>query len=187
MFMETKLFFTQMRSGTIKKYKKMNYYVKHLFPLIFVLSLFLPLKVFADYKIILVDESGLPHSLSSSKYSNSPSKYSNSPSKYSNSESKYSNSPSKYSNSSSKYSNGSSGKNRLLTENNEYVGYYVFTDDDIINFFNSEGKRIAYNPNLDETQSLFHSTKSKWCGTFGSFGGKRVIGFVPSCYYRFVE
>ena len=142
---------------------------------------------FADYKIILIDTSGLPYPLSPSNYSNSPSKYSNSPSKYSNSESKYSNSPSKYSNSSSKYSNGSSGKNRLLAENNKYVGYYVFTDDDTINFFNSDGKRIAFNPNLDETQSLFHSTKSKWCGTFGSFGSERAIGLVASCYYRFVE
>ena len=151
----------------------MNYFVKNLFSFFVVLCLFLPIKVLADYKIILVDKSGLPYSLSPSKYSNSPSKYSNS--------------PSKYSNSSSKYSNGSSGKNRLLAENNKYVGYYVFTDDGIINFFNSDGKRIAFNPNLDETQSLFHSTKSKWCGTFGSFGSERVIGLVASCYYRFVE
>ena len=104
--------------------------------------------VYADIKIILIDDSGLPYSLSPSKYSNSPSKYSNSPSKYSNSESKYSNSPSKYSNSPSKYSNGPSGKNRLLADNNRYVGYYVFTDDDIINFFNSDGERIAFNPNF---------------------------------------
>ncbi len=143
--------------------------------------------VYADIKIILIDDSGLPYSLSPSKYSNSPSKYSNSPSKYSNSESKYSNSPSKYSNSPSKYSNGPSGKNRLLADNNRYVGYYVFTDDDIINFFNSDGERIAFNPNLDETESLFHSSKSKWCGTFGSNGGERVLGLVASCYYRFVD
>lgn len=141
----------------------------------------------ADYLVILIDETSVPYSLSQNKYSNSPNKYSNSHNKYSNSSDKYSNSPNKYSNSPNKYSNGASGKNRLITKDSFYVGYYTITDDDVINLYNSDGERIAFNPNLDETQSLFHSSKEKWCGTFGSVDRKRVIGLVPSCYYRFAQ
>ena len=61
------------------------------------------------------------------------------------------------------------------------------TDDDITNFFSSDGERIDSNPSLKETQSLFHSSETEWCGTFVSEGGKRVLGLVASCYYRFVE
>ena len=96
----------------------------------------------ADLEVILANESDLPYALSSSKYSNSSSKYSNSISKYSNSGSKYSNSSSKYDNSPSKYSNGKSGDQRLILNkdgSNFYIGYYVWGDEGLINFFSSSG------------------------------------------------
>ena len=145
--------------------------------------LFFSSSIYADYKVVIIQESSVPYSLSPNKYSNSPNKYSNSPNKYSNSENKYSNSPNKYSNSPNKYSNGPSGSNSLVTEDNYYVGYYLQNNDGMINFFNSNGERLGYLPAGNHTASIFHSKQSKWCGTFGLINGERVIGLVSDCYY----
>ena len=157
------------------------------FSLFAFLSLFLPMQGSADIKIILIDESELPFSLSPNRFTNSPNRFTNSPTRFSNSESRFTNSPTRFSNTPNKFSNGPSGTNRLLADGDRYVGYYVPTDDDITNFFSSDGERIAFNPSLEETQSLFHSSETEWCGTFLSEDGKRVLGLVASCYYRFLD
>ena len=140
--------------------------MKNLLSFLVVSCLFLTPQVFADYKIILINKSALPFSLSPSNFSNSPSNFSNSR---------------------SNFSNGPSGNRRLLQENGRYAGYYVPNGNNLINFFNSNGERIAFNPNLDKTKSLFISEETGWCGTFTSFNGENIIGLIPDCYYRFVQ
>lgn len=101
----------------------------------------------ADLMISFINESSLPYEYSKSNYSNSPSNYSNSISNYSNSISNYSNSPSNYNNSPSK--NGTNSENRLLVKDGstlQRVGYYIYTDSGVINFFSTSGKRMFYNP-----------------------------------------
>lgn len=117
----------------------------------------------ADLMVSFVDESSLPYEYSGSKYSNSPSKYSNSVSKYDNSISKYSNSPSKYSNSPSK--NGTNSENRLLIEDGSTlyrVGYYVYSDSGVTNFFSPSGERMFYNP--QEGIGIFQSSSGAFSG-----------------------
>ena len=131
---------------------------------------------YADYEILLAKESDLPFQLSPSKFSNSPSKFSNSVSKFSNSPSKFSNSPSKFSNSPSKHSNGSSGDHRLLLKRDGqfyYVGYYVWSDDGLLNFFSSEGTRLFYSP--PDTGAIFDGEDGEFCGTLASYEGQDVL------------
>jgi len=138
----------------------------------------------ADIAAIVIDEDSLPYDLSPSKYDNSPSKYDNSPSKYDNSVSKYDNSPSKYENSPSKYSNTSSGNQRIISEDRTFLGYYVFGDSGIINFYSSSGERVGYLPSGGHTQSVFG--ENGWCGTMGQQQGKAVLGLTQSCFYQFL-
>ena len=130
----------------------------------------------ADIEAILAAESDLPYSLSPSKYSNSSSKYSNSISKYSNSSSKYSNSSSKYDNSPSKYSNSKSGNQRLLIKKGEryfYIGYYVWGDEGLINFFSSNGERLFYSP--PETDAIFDGENGEFSGSLASLKDTNVL------------
>lgn len=132
--------------------------------------------VLADLEVILANESGLPYALSPSKYSNSSSKYSNSISKYSNSGSKYSNSSSKYDNSPSKYSNSKSGNQRLLLKKDEsyfYIGYYVWGDEGLINFFSSSGDRVFYSP--PETDAIFEAEKGEFAGSIATLKDAKVL------------
>ncbi len=130
----------------------------------------------ADLEVILASESDLPYALSPSKYSNSSSKYSNSISKYSNSGSKYSNSSSKYDNSPSKYSNSKSGNQRLLLKNDGnyfYIGYYVWGDEGLINFFTSSGDRVFYSP--PETDAIFDGEKGEFAGSIATLKDTKVL------------
>jgi hypothetical protein len=130
----------------------------------------------ADLEVILANESGLPYALSPSKYSNSSSKYSNSISKYSNSGSKYSNSSSKYDNSPSKHSNGKSGDQRLLLKkdgNYFYIGYYVWGDEGLINFFSSSGERVFYSP--PETDAIFEGDKGEFAGSIATLKDAKIL------------
>lgn len=140
----------------------------------------------AQMQVIVIDENSLQYDLSSSKYENSASKYDNSSSKYDNSESKYDNSPSKYDNSSSKYDN-SNGKNRLITSDGSWAGYAVYADNGLLNIFNSTGARFGYVPGGGHTQSVFHSSRSQWCGTLGVMSGKPVVGLTRSCYFELLS
>lgn len=149
-----------------------------------VLSASMTNPIWADIRAILIDENSLPYDLSPSKYDNSPSKYDNSPSKYDNSVSKYDNSPSKYGNSPSKYSNGPNGDQRIISKDREFLGYYVFGSDGIINFYSAGGERVGYVPSGGHTQSVF--SENGWCGTMGEQQGKPVLGLTQSCFYRFL-
>ena len=146
---------------------------------IFVLIVLLiaaPISAFANLKVIIARESDLPFELSPSKFSNSPSKFSNSISKFSNSPSKFSNSPSKFDNSPSKFDNGSSGNRRLLLEQGGsyfYIGYYVWGDEGLINFFSSKGKRLFYSP--PETDALFNGEDGEFCGTLATLKNEKVL------------
>ena len=140
----------------------------------------------AQMQVILIDENSLPYDLSPSKYDNSDSKYDNSSSKYDNSESKYDNSSSKYDNSPSKYDN-SNGKNRLITTDGNWAGYAVYSNSGLLNIFNTSGTRLGYVPSGGHTQSIFHSTRSQWCGTLGIISGKPVVGLKRNCYFELLS
>ncbi|MCB1341444.1 MAG: hypothetical protein KDK24_10350 [Pseudooceanicola sp.] len=138
----------------------------------------------ADIRVIVIDEHRLPYDLGPSKYSNSPSNYDNSPSNYENSESNYGNSPSNYANSSSNYKNSINGDRRVVSEDNTFLGYYVFGPDGIINFYSAGGNRIGYIPGGGHTQSIF--SENGWCGTMGERRRQPILGLTQSCYYRFL-
>jgi len=160
-------------------------------PTIFVFLLLLitaPVSVFADLKVIIAKESELPFEISPSKFSNSPIKFSNSVSKLSNSISKFSNSPLKFDNSPSKFDNGKSGNRRLLLEQAGsyfYIGYYVWGDDGLINFFSSKGKRLFYSPS--ETDALFGSEDGKFCGTLATLRGGKVLVLTEKGQLAFMK
>ena len=144
-----------------------------------------PLAAFADLNVIILDENRLPYDLSKSRYENSASNYENSISNYENSKSNYDNSESNYTNSSSNYENGSNGERRLISNRNEFLGYYVFADTGVMNFFNTAGKRVGYKPNNPDTKSVF-SASGEWCGTLGNQDGAIVLGLSENCFYRFL-
>jgi len=155
------------------------------FPTIFVFLVLLiaaPVSVFADLKVIIAKESGLPFELSPSKFSNSPSKFSNSPSKFSNSPSKFDNSP-------SKFDNGKSGNRRLLLEQGGsyfyIIGYYVWGDDGLINFFSSKGKRLFYSPT--ETDALFGGEDGEFCGTLATLRGENILVLTEKGQLAFMK
>lgn len=138
----------------------------------------------ADILTVIIDPSSLPYDLGPDKYDNSPSKYDNSSSKYDNSESKYINSPSKYDNSASNYANRVGGGRNLVTEDGKALGYYVFGEDGIINFFNYKSRRVAYLPSGGHTRSVF--MEDGWCGTLGEIRGELALGITQSCFYAFM-
>lgn len=138
----------------------------------------------ADIRAIVINENSLPYDLSPSNYDNSPSNYDNSSSNYDNSVSNYDNSPSNYDNSPSNYDNGINGDRRVVSEDNTFLGYYVFGSDGIINFYTAGGERIGYIPSGGHTQSIF--SENGWCGTMGEQQGRPVLGLTQSCYYRFL-
>lgn len=130
----------------------------------------------ADLEIIIAKESDLPFQLSPSKFDNSPSKFDNSISKFSNSASKFSNSPSKFENSPSKFENSKSGNRRLLLNKSGkhyYVGYYVWGDDRVMNFFSSKGTRLFYSPS--NTGAIFDGDSGEFCGTLANIKDKDVL------------
>lgn len=147
-------------------------------------SALLPSVSEADILTVIIDPSALPYDLGPDKYDNSSSRYDNSSSKYDNSDSKYDNSPSKYDNSASNYANRVGGGRNLVTEDGKALGYYVFGDDGIINFFNYNSRRVAYLPSGGHTQSVF--TEDGWCGTLGEIRGGLALGITQSCYYAFI-
>ncbi len=160
-------------------------------PTIFILLALLiavPVSAFADLKVVLAKASDLPFELSPSKFTNSPSKFSNSVSKFSNSPSKFSNSPSKFDNSSSKFDNGRSGNRRLLLEQDgsySYIGYYVWGDDSLINFFSSNGKRLFYSPS--ETDALFGGEDGEFSGTLATLKEEKVLVLTEKGQLAFIK
>lgn len=134
------------------------------------------ISAYADLEIILARESELPFYLSPSKFINSSGKFGNSINKFSNSSSKFSNSPSKFDNSPSKNGNGKSGKRRLfikVSENYYYVGYYVWNDEGLMNFFSPAGVRLFYSP--ADTGAIFDGSDGKFSGTLAKVNDDDVL------------
>lgn len=148
------------------------------------LNLVLMTSAKADLQVVIVDEDKMPYELSSKNYDNSPSNYDNSISNYDNSASNYSNSESNYDNSKSNYDNGTSGNRRLISHDRKFIGYYVYSDVGVLNFFNAFGKRIAFMPKNTKNQSVF--TGGRWCGAVVSQSGQPVFAMTEQCYYRFL-
>ena len=150
--------------------------------LFFTLILFLyctPFSVSAEMMVIQVNPNSLSYELSPSNYNNSPSNYDNSVTNYDNSPSNYYNSPSNYKN--------SSGRNRLYNQERVIVGYAVYSPIGTLNIFSVSGRRLGYVPATNNTQSIFASENSIWCGTLGILNGKTVIALSQSCYYRLLS
>ena len=135
-------------------------------------------------RVFVIDGSSLPYDLNESNYQNSPGNYENSSGNYENSVGNYSNSPGNYKNSRGNYENGMSGSRRLITERNEFLGYYVYSDHGVLNFYNASGKRIAFMPKGGHTTSVFG--EREWCGTVGEDGGELVLGLTQGCFMRAV-
>ncbi len=158
---------------------------------LFVLSVSLvtlPLPAFADLKVIIAKESELPFSLSPSNFSNSPSNFSNSVSNFSNSPSNFSNSPSNFSNSSSNFDNSQSGNRRLLLEQGEklvFIGYYVWGDGGLINFFSSKADRLFYSPS--ETDALFGGEDGEFCGALATLNDEKVLVLTEKGQLAFIK
>jgi hypothetical protein len=132
----------------------------------------------ADILAVVIAETGLPYSLSSSNYDNSPSNYSNSSSNYDNSASNYDNSASNYDNSLSAQRESAA----VFTEEGQRIGYYVFSKKGVLNFYNVSGhRRVFYMPATGRTQSVFLSEGSAWCGTLGQINGKLTLGLTRNC------
>lgn len=155
-----------------------------IFSELFILFYSIPLSANADIIMIVIDEKLLPYNLSPDSYDNSSSKYDNSSSKYENSSDNYDNSSSNYDNSPSKYDNGIGGDRRIISENNKFIGYYVYNDKGILNFYNTSGARVAFMPAGGQTTSVFMD--DAWCGTLGTKDGDTVIGVSIKCYYKFI-
>jgi hypothetical protein len=137
----------------------------------------------ADLPVIIIDEQGLPYNLNPANFSNSPGNFSNSPANFANSEANFANSPANFANSSANYANGSSGQRKLVNEKNEFIGYYVFTDNNLMNLYNASGKRIGYIPGGGQTSGVF--SEDGWCGTLGRNNSRTVLGLSVPCYRRF--
>lgn len=138
----------------------------------------------ADILAILINPDNLPYDMSSDKYSNRPDNYANSSGNYANSEGNYANSAGNYANSAGNYSNGINGEHRILSDANVFLGYYVFSDNGVMNLYSSKGTRVAYMPSGGHTQSLFLS-HGGWCGTLGENRGQTVLGLTRNCLLRF--
>lgn len=119
----------------------------------------------ADLIIESLDRYSLPIQYSPSYVYNSSSYVYNSSSYVYNSPSYVYNSPSYVYNSPSYVYNGVSGDKRLLLNTNSglsRVGYYVITDDGLINFFSVKGKRMFYSPK--DTPAIFQDSTGKFSG-----------------------
>ncbi|MBR9807341.1 MAG: hypothetical protein GYB49_08980 [Alphaproteobacteria bacterium] len=137
---------------------------------------------FGDVTAIIVDPSSLSYEMAPTNYANSPSNYNNSSTNYANSSSNYGNASSNYDNSKSNYKNGKNGSRRILTEDNQYVGYYVTNDDGVTNFFGRDGQRFGYNPS-GETSAVFYTKGNLWCGVIASYQNQLALGLSQKCYF----
>jgi hypothetical protein len=154
--------------------------------LLFVLSLVWCFPVFAQTRLIIIDQSALPYDLGPTKFENSPTRYENSSTNYDNSSTNYDNSPTKYENSASNYEN-SNGKNRLITQAGQQVGYTVYSPTGVLNIFTKSGRRFGYVPKGNQTVSIFQSDGSNWCGSLGISQGVFVMGLTRNCFYRLLS
>jgi hypothetical protein len=159
--------------------------MRHKFLTLYLVAFFaLPQVAVADILAILIDPNSLPFDLSQNNFANSPGNFANSDGNFANSEGNFANSPGNFANSDGNYANGMNGENRIISEDNQFLGYYVFSDSGVMNLYSANGNRIAYMPSGGHTQSLFFN-QGGWCGTIGESNGKTVLGLARNCYFRF--
>lgn len=139
----------------------------------------------ADIRVILIDRNDAPYSLGPTNYDNSPANYDNSATNYDNSATNYDNSRTNYDNSSTNYDNGPSSDRSVIGPSGVRVGYYVFSDKGVLNFYNSRD-RVAFMPSGGHTQSVFASTGNTWCGTIANINGEPVLALTRNCYLQFI-
>jgi hypothetical protein len=135
-----------------------------------------PGPVFADLKVQAAKESELPFSLSPQNPVNSPGNSNNSINNSGNSASNPDNSSSNPENSPSKTENGMTGNRRLLFETDGtyyFIGYFVLSENRLINFFSPYGKRIFYVPSGSD--ALFGSETGEFCGALATANNKTVL------------
>ena len=119
----------------------------------------------ADLIIESLDRYSLPIQYSPGYVYNSPGYVYNSPGYVYNSSGYVYNSPGYVYNSPGYVYNGVSGNKRLLLNTSSglsRVGYYVITDDGLINFFSVKGKRMFYSPK--DTPAIFQDSTGKFSG-----------------------
>lgn len=144
--------------------------------LILALLLAAPGLVSADLKVQVAKESELPFSISPQNPINSPSNSNNAINNPGNSASNPINSPSNPENSPSKTENGMTGNRRLLFEKDGvhyFVGYFVLTENNLLNFFSPYGKRMFFTPS--GSAALFGSDDGEFCGALATVNGKTVM------------
>ena len=135
-----------------------------------------PGPVFADLKVQVARESELPVSLSPQNPINSPTASNNSINNSGNSATNSNNSSSNPKNSPSKTENGMNGNRRLLFEKDGahyFIGYFVLTENRLINFFSPYGKRVFYTPSGSD--ALFGSEDGEFCGALATANNKTVL------------
>ncbi len=140
----------------------------------------------ADFTVISIQSSGGSYEVSPGHPENSPASYENSSSNYSNASSNFENSSSNFQNSPSNPDNGYNGKNRLLSEYGQYMGFYVLSASGVLNLYSASG-RVAYVPSGNKNRSLFLSDGNEWCGRISEAGDKTIIELTPSCLSRFKD
>lgn len=159
--------------------------MKHKCLAVYLVAFFaLPQVAAADILAILINPDSLPFDLSQNNFANSPGNFANSDGNFANSEGNFANSSGNFANSDGNYANGINGENRIISEDNQFLGYYVFSDSGVMNLYSANGNRIAYMPSGGHTQSLFFN-QGGWCGTIGENSGKTVLGLAQNCYFRF--
>jgi len=142
----------------------------------FALLIAAPWPVFADLKVQVAKESELPFSLSPQNPVNSPTDSNNSINNPSNSASNPDNSSSNPENSPAKTENGMTGNRRLLFEKDGsyyFIGYFVLSENRLINFFSPYGKRMFYA--LSGSVALFGSETGEFCGALATANNKTVL------------
>lgn len=139
---------------------------------------------YADILAVVINPRDLPFNLSPDKFDNSPDKFDNSSDKFDNSPDKFGNSPDNFDNSPDNFENRVGGGRNVLLDGGEVIGYYVFSDDGVLNFYNYDSRRVAYLPAGDHTQSVF--LEDGWCGTLARIQGRVTLGLTQSCLYRFL-
>ena len=142
----------------------------------FALLIAAPGLVFADLKVQVAKESELPFSLSPQNPINSPGNSDNSINNSGNSASNPDNSSSNPENSPSKTENGMTGNRRLLFEKDGiyyFIGYFVLSENRLINFFSPYGKRMFYAPSGSD--ALFGSENGEFCGALSTVNNKTVL------------
>ena len=88
-------------------------------------------------------------------------------------------SPSNYENSASNYDNSHGSKRRIYLEEEgpaNRLGYYVISDNGVINFYSDNAERVFYIP--AESSAVFHGEEGFFCGVLLREKGQLKLGLT---------